>query len=350
MNYEDFVSYQKAQKRAVQKSRAVFALAAVIMALCWLAGGTSLSPQEKRIIETVTRSHETLWRWKETLGINQDESIDPYKTGLIGVEWSAYSTTLGALEAKRAACDPRWAVAASRWLDALGVERGDIVVVLSSSSFPGMILNVLTAIESSGAEAYMILSLGSSTWGANDPRAPWPVMAARLREAGLLRTRPRFLTLGGEGENGGGLSEEAVQDMRALARAEETPLIVKERLDAMIEWKTSLILALRPKAVINIGGGHSSLGGGDSSVRFAPGLHRRPDKHAGDGVMARALESGFPVIHILNIKELCAQTKIPFDAPPSSFMRGKLGVIAAAVGLVVFAASLAVLERWRMMR
>lgn len=350
MNYEDFAEYQKAQRAQKIRSRTILAAAALVMLACWLAGGGSLSPAEKRLYDTVTRSHEILWQWKESRGINQDAETDPHKTGLIGVEWSEFSTTLGALEAKRAACDPRWAVAASRWFDELGIKRGDRVVVLSSSSFPGMILNVLAALEARGADTTMILSLGSSTWGANDPRAPWPVMAAQLRKAGLLHTKPGYITLGGGNENGGGLSEEAVREMRALAESEQTPLIVKDSLDEMIEWKTALIKQISPKAVINIGGGHSSLGSGDSPVNLAPGVHTRRDARAGNGVMARALEAGFPVIHILNIKELCAQTKIPFDAAPSPFMRGRYGTAAAIIGLAAFTFALIISERWRMMK
>lgn len=350
MNYEDFAEYQKALRTQKIRGGMILAAAALIMLACWLAGGGPLSPGEKRLYDTVTRSHEILWQWKESLGINQDTETDPYKTGLIGVEWSEFSTTLGALEAKRAACDPRWAVAASRWFDELGIKRGDRVVVLSSSSFPGMILNVLAALEARGADTTMILSLGSSTWGANDPRAPWPVMAAQLRKAGLLHTKPGYITLGGGNENGGGLSEEAVCAMRALAESEQTPLIVKDSLDEMIEWKTALIKQISPKAVVNIGGGHSSFGSGEPPANLAPGVHTRQDAKAGNGVMARALEAGFPVIHILNIKELCAQTKIPFDSAPSPFMRGRYGIAAAIIGLAVFAFALIISERWRMMK
>lgn len=350
MNYEAFTAYQKEQRRQKIRSRIILAATAFAMLACWLVCGGSLSPSEKRLYDTVVRSHEILWQWEASLGINPDAETDPYKTGLIGVEWSEFSTTLGALEAKRTACDPRWAVAASRWFDELGIKRGDRVVVLSSSSFPGMILNVLTALEARGANVFMILSLGSSTWGANDPRAPWPVMASQLRKAGLLHTRPSYITLGGGGENGGGLSEEAVRAMSALAQSEGTPLVIKESLEDIIEWKIELIKQISPKAVVNIGGGHSSLGSGDSSVSFSPGVHTRPDARAGNGVMAGALEAGFPVIHILNIKELCAQTKIPFDAAPAPFMRGRYSIAAAVIGLITFALALIISERWHMMQ
>lgn len=348
MDYREFDSYRKAQRAQKIKSRVIIALAAAFMFVCWFAGGGSLSPQEKRIYGSVVRAQEILWRWKTSEGIAPDEKTDLRRSGLIGVEWSFLSTTLGSLEAKRTACDPRWAVETSRWLDELGAERGDKIVLLSSSSFPGMILNVLAALETRGAEVVMILSLGSSAWGANDPRAPWPVMAAKLREVGLIHTKPRYMTLGGGGENGGGLDEEAVEFMTNLAKSENIPLVVKNSLEEMIAWKTSLIEEIKPKAVINIGGGHSSLGDGDGAVNFAPGPHLRPDKNAGNGVMARALESGFPVIHILNMKELCSKTKIPFDAEPSQMMRGRRSLAASAFGLLMFAAALVLSERWRM--
>lgn len=117
------------------------------------------------------------------------------------------TTTLGALEAKRTAADPRWSIIVWRWLERLDIKRGDKVVVLSSSSFPGMMLNVLAALEERGADVTLFVSLGSSTFGANDPRANmWSDLAAALRREGLLHTRAAFYTYGGGGDVGGTLS------------------------------------------------------------------------------------------------------------------------------------------------
>ncbi|MDO4561802.1 MAG: poly-gamma-glutamate system protein [bacterium] len=349
MDAREFLYYQQEVRRLKRRVSAALFLVFMVMVLLFAVGGGSLSPREKKLYSSVAEAQAEIWRWKESLGKNRTRAVDIHRTGLIGLEWSPIATTLGDLSSKRASCDPRWSVVVSRWLEELDVRRGDPVVVLSSSSFPGMALNVLLALEARGADVSLILSLGSSTWGANDPEMTWPAVAAHLRERGALHTKQKYLTLGGGGERGIGLSEEGVAIMKGIAASENTPLIVRESLAEMVAWKMRVINEIKPKAVINIGGAHSSLGADDAVAGLAPGLHRKQDKNAGDGVIAKSLEAGYPVMHLLNMRELCAKTGVPFDAAPQPFMRGTRSLACAVIGLLVFAAALLFFRRWKIM-
>jgi len=349
MDTLDLQKYQKNMRIMKYRRLLLLFLTLLIMAFLWIKSGVSLSSDERRLYTSVSAAESELWQWKGSLKkLNPDADI--FKTGLIGLEWSPLSTTLGDLPAKRTVCDPRWSIVVSRWLDRLNIRRGDSVVLLSSSSFPGMILNVLTALESHGADTCMILSLGSSTWGANDPTMPWPVISSHLRARGMLHTKQKYITLGGNGETGGGLSEEGISLMREIAYTNATPLIVKKNLQEMIEWKMQIINGLKPKVVINIGGGHSAMGSDDAVTGFEPGLHISADKTAGNGVMGRSLAAGYPVIHILNIRELCAANAVPYDTAPTSFFRGNRSYVFAAAGLAVFIFSLFFFKRWEIMK
>ena len=348
----DSLDLQKYQKKINNmKCRAVLFLFLItlMMAFLWIKGGTSLSQYEQRLYYTVLAAESELWQHKGSLQkLNPD--TDTFRTGLIGLEWSPLSTTLGDLPAKRTACDPRWSIVVSRWLDRLNVKKGDSVVLLSSSSFPGMILNVLTALESHGIDTHMVLSLGSSTWGANDPEMPWPAIASYLRTKGMLHTKEKYITLGGNREVGGGISEEGMSIMRKIARDSQTPLIIKNNLQEMIEWKMQIINEIKPVAVINIGGGHAAMGNDDIVTGLNPGLHLSESKMAGNGVVGMSLAAGYPVIHLLNIKQLSVASGIPYDSAPMPFLRARNSEAFAVSGVVIFFLALYFFKRWDIMK
>ena len=340
MDLTGFIQYKQNIKRRKLRAAAILIAAALAMAFVWYASGASLSASEERLYSRVTRAHESAVRFKAERGIPVSKENDPNSSGLIGIEWSPITTTLGALEAKRTAADPRWSIIVWRWLERLDIKRGDNVVVLSSSSFPGMMLNVLAALEERGADVTLFVSLGSSTFGANDPRAMWSDLAAALRREGLLHTRAAFYTYGGGGDVGGAISGEGRALMRAAAKRDGVPLVEKKNLAEMTAWKASMIKKTAPKLVISVGGSHSSMGSDDAVLKLEPGLHMTPGPNDGNGLIGISLRAGYPVVHLLNIKELSAQNHIPFDAPPSPFLYGSRSLLLSALGLLIFAAAL----------
>lgn len=349
MDSLDLQKYQEKINKLRYRTVLFLFLITLLMAFLWINGGTSLSQDEQKLYYTVSAAESELWQFKGSLQkLNPD--TDTFKTGLIGLEWSPLSTTLGDLSAKRTACDPRWSIVVSRWLDRLNVKKGDSVVLLSSSSFPGMILNVLAALESYGVDTHMLLSLGSSTWGANDPEMPWPAIASYLRTKGMLHIKEKFITLGGNGETGGGISEEGLSIMRKIANTNKTPLVVKDSLQEMIRWKMQIINEVKPIAVINIGGGHAAMGSDDIVAGLDPGLHLPENKMAGNGVVGMSLAAGYPVIHILNIKQLSVVSGIPYDSAPIPFLRAKNSEVYAVAGLILFIFALFYFKRWEIMK
>ena len=344
MKLAELEEYKKRQRAAVRRSRLLLlALAAVSAALWFWAGGES-SVQERKLMSSVREAQNFLYDLRVSRGSEFEKADDPYRTGFIGLEWSPLSTTLGALEAKRTACDPRWSVVVRRWMESLDVQPGDCVAVYSSSSFPGMAFNVLKALESLGARPLLVVSLGSSTWGANDPRFPWPTLEKELRAAGFLRTQAYAYTPGGGRDVGGGLPPEALELLRAAAAENRVPLVVKDSLEEVIQWKVDLLARHHAKALVSIGGSESNLGPGNDILRLRPGLHRSGS--AGSGVIGRALQAGYPVAHLLNVKGLAAATGVPFDAPPGAIFHGARSLWASLACLAAFVAVMAVYKRW----
>lgn len=344
MKLADLEAYKKRQRVAVRRNRLLLLALAAVSAALWFWSGGGLSVRERELMSSVREAQKFLYDLRVSHGSQFERSDDPYRTGFIGLEWSPLSTTLGALPAKRTACDPRWSVVVRRWMESLDVQPGDCVAVYSSSSFPGMAFNVLKALESLDVQPLLVVSLGSSTWGANDPDFPWPALERNLRSAGFLRTQAYAYTPGGGRDVGGGIPEEAMATLRAAADASRVPLVVKNSLEDVIQWKMDLLAQHHAKALVSIGGSESNLGPGNDILRLRPGLHR--SGRAGSGVIGRALEAGYPVAHLLNIKGLAAATGVPFDAPPGAAFHGARSLWAALACVAAFVAVMAVYRRW----
>ena len=321
---------------------------AVVLAGCFLAWQSPpLSPEEARLHARILAAQNLLWEEMGRRG-QADPVNDTDRSGFIGLEWSETSTTLGNLEAKRNSCDPLWGVVALRWFDALGLKKGDRIVVLSSSSFPGLLHSVLAAAELRGLRVDLAVSLGSSAWGANRPDAPWPVLARILSSHGFLRTRPVFYTLGGDREAGINMPEEGVQALTKAARDDGVELYAPPSLARVIERKMALIApggGNAAKLVVNIGGAHSSLGTDGSVAGLKNGLLTEDmARFAGNGVLAGALEKGIPVAHFLNLRSLAEREGVTFGKRRPA--PGREDPWPALAGVALFVLVLATHRRW----
>jgi len=344
MKLADFESYKQYQRHFVIKNTFILImLSCVLIALCvW--SGRGVTATERRLMERVLTAQGVLYHWRLAGGSEFDPQDDPHKTGLIGLEWSELSTTVGLLAAKRTACDPRWSVIVRRWMESLKIGEGDCVAVYSSSSFPGMAINVIAALESMKIEPLLVVSLGASVYGANDPLFPWPVIESKLRSEGFIKTKSLYYTPGGNNEIGGGLSKEAQTIFTESAQAAEVPLVVKNNLEEVVTWKMSLLKENNVKALISVGGSEGNMGEDQAILRLAPGLHRSGE--GGDGVIGRALKAGYPVVHLLNIKGLAAACGVPFDASPEMTLYGNRVTVAATAALCIFAFVMWKFKRW----
>lgn len=327
----------------------LLALAAVMAVLWFLAAVDAPSEQEQRLWNRLQAAQSHMSMWRTASGTAAPDGMDRYGCGLIGVEWSGITTTLGSLEAKRTACNPAWAVRFARWFDEAGLVPGDTVAIYASGSFPGMLLNALAAAESMQLDPLLVVSLGASTWGANHPEAPWPLLAAELRRGGYLSTVADFYTLGGDAETGGGMAPEGVSLLRTAAGSVGVEILSAAGLAEMVSLKADLLQERDARFLVSIGGSHANLGGDPAVLGLAPGLHRPGGPGtAGNGVMARALDSGIPVLHMLNIRALADREGVAFDSAPSRVAPARIRPLWALLGLALFFGVLLTHRRWRL--
>lgn len=324
-------------------------LLALVLAALWILSADSvMSPREELVWDKVRAAQQHLWQWRTAQGSAAVAADDPWQSGLIGLEWSGLTTTLGDLEAKRTAADPAWAVQYLRWFEQLGLQPGDPVSIYSSGSFPGLLLSALVAAESMELDIDLIVSLGSSTWGANHPDSPWPLMARELRRAGFVKKRADFYTLGGGGEMGRSLSPEGREILLNAAETVGVALLEADELTEMTANKLGRIRSHKSKLMISIGGSHANLGDDEAVLTLPPGL-LMPSAvlSGGDGVIGRALEEDLPVLHMLNLKRLSTQVGIAFDSEPTKLAPTRGSLLWSFVGVLIFLVVLWRYRRWQ---
>ena len=251
-------------------------------------------------------------------GIPIDEGTDRFATGLLGTDFTAITTTLGNLEAKRTSCQPDMAALVCDLYVRAGVQAGDRVAVCSTGSFPALNLAALCAAEALGAEPVMIVSIGASTYGANIPAFTAPEMLYHLYEAGLVATAPAGVTLGGDDDLGLNMGavffpDEAEALQTALDRMEGAGIVVTQIPDrqANLHWRESLYGDV--SCFVSVGGHNMALGDHGEGYGLGQGLIQRKVTDGEDYLMGHYLALGVPCVGLLNVKQLCAEYGLSFD-------------------------------------
>lgn len=284
--------------------------------------GPKLSQEMSEASRLMARATAAVRDCRSAHGIAVDPAADPNGTGLIGLETSEITTSLGSLEAKRTTTNPNFAGLVVGLLREAGVREGDAVAVGASSSFPALIIATLCALEAVGAEPLVISSLGSSEWGANIPEFTWTDMEECLRDAGVLDVRTIARTVGGEEDVGRDMSPSGRSFLASSIRAGDVPFLWESDLARNVEARMRLYseaAAERPvKVFVNIGGSWANIGRSAEVLKLRPGLASDVfvPPPAERGVLQAMAERHVPVIHLLNINGICERYGLPWDPRP----------------------------------
>lgn len=254
--------------------------------------------------------------------INIDRINDPALTGLVGGEMTGITTTLGHLEAKRTTLDPRFASLVVELLTQAGVKRGDTIAIGSSGSFPALMIASLAAAEAMQIYPRVIISLGSSSYGANNPDFTLLDIYILLLESGIFSTGPAAVSLGGEYDTGAGFDEDALQAMKSKIIESGYPFIYEPELKSNVRKRDeiySMAGTNNISAFINTGGSYANMGSDPLSLMIPPGLVgpvKIPEEDS-RGLIFSMLSRDIPVIHLLYIKGLVQRYNMEWD-PVSS--------------------------------
>ncbi len=292
------------------------ALAVVGLALLALAEG-SKSPEEryeKEKIEAAQKTQAAMDAIKKARlagGLELDDVNDPRETGLIGLGSSPITTDRGSQNSKLRALDPNLAAVFVELLKGEGVNEGDLVGVGMTGAFPLLNAAMVIAIEIVGAIPVAITSVGSSTWGANDPDMTWLDMESVLEQTrtdrwplGLITHRSVAASRGGGDDRGGRIGRRGRALVDTAAARNGVPLIDEPSLDESIDRRMDVYDEEAGgesyRAYVNIGGGLASIGSTQIGEDIKPGLWTNLGEKdfPRRGVIVRMSEDGAPVMHI----------------------------------------------------
>jgi poly-gamma-glutamate system protein len=228
---------------------------------------------------------------------------------LLGKDFSYMTTTLGSLEAKQTALNPKFAGLIYCWLKKLKIDSTKTVGLTISGSFPSLAISSLAAIQTIGAKAVLISSIGSSTYGANDPQATWIDIEEWLKSKGGLLSSSSIVTIGGENDSGGGMLEEGIAIIKSAAKRNSVVLYIPSSLEESISMKTNFLLRNKISLLLNIGGNQAAVGCCRHSSILPNGIWENYQvcNDSKRGIISRIYEKGIPIIHLLNIRDLAAK-------------------------------------------
>ncbi len=259
-------------------------------------------------------------------GVFIDIENDPNETGLVGSPFSLITTDEGDLDSKLTTLDPNFSAAIVDLMTQLKLKSQDTVAVLMTGSMPGANIAVLTACKALGLYPISITSIGASQWGANQVDFTWLDMEKILFENDLIPLRSIAASIGGRNDMGRLLSPAGRKIITENISYHEIPIIRNNRLAENIKHRMDIYSGVdriaNYKAIINVGGGVASLGTSFNLKLLPPGVVLRPDisnigRPGGiEGVFSKFLNSNVPGLHILNIRPLTEQFKMPFAPIP----------------------------------
>jgi poly-gamma-glutamate system protein len=248
-----------------------------------------------------------------------DLELDPTGSGMIGLANSITTTNSGSLAAKRTTVNPNWAAVLVDLLHEAGVERGDLVAVGISGSFPALNMAALIAADAVGVDTVVIASAGASSFGANIPELGWLEMEKLLAEAGIVSSRTIAASLGGTRDRALGMDRAGRKRLRQTIDDYGIRFIdVREEI-ASIEERMRIYHehahGRRFAAYVNAGGALVSLGPKSVKRLYQPGVNLRPHPRGigVDSVTMRFLIQGTPVINLSKVIPLAELYGLPIE-------------------------------------
>lgn len=276
----------------------------------------SFNETEKAAVRLATEWFTIIENVKFEKGILFDEWKNIKHGALLGKDFSEITSTLGSLEAKETALNPEFAGLICKWLLENKIDSTKTVGVIISGSFPSIALSSLAAIQTLSAKAVLISSLGSSTYGANEPEATWIDYETWLMNRSNFKFASSIITLGGENDSGGGLPENGIEELKVSIKRNNRELYFPRSLKESISFKTNYLLKRNISMLINIGGNQASIGSCNHSPILPIGkwMNYSVCNHDLRGIVTRIYEKGVPVIHLLNIRDIAAKNGLPIGA------------------------------------
>ncbi len=278
--------------------------------------GPGSSPAAAAAASCMRDALDAIAKAKDRAGLDRQGRSRSARDAIVGSEWTPLVTTLGSLEAKQLTSSPAWAAVMADQIRARGIDSGSLAVASFSGSFPGLNIATICACQALGIDLVAFSSVTASTWGATDAGFTWPEMEVMLAGAGIIRPVSRAVSIGGDDDRGLDLEEDGRTLAASIAARSAVALrahhVQAASLGAAVSERLLVLeraSAGRPlRLFVNVGGTSASLGRSSAILRLRSGwLPPQPfDIGPERGLVARMVERGVPVLHMLNVRDLAA--------------------------------------------
>lgn len=293
-------------------------------------------------------------------GLKINNKFDPAESGLIGYKQTSITSDHGVLRSKQISVNPNLAALVVQWLYDLKLQKGDVVAIGMTGSFPALDVSTLAAIQVMGLKPILITSATASNWGANIPQYSWLDMLATLNKKHIIEVKPLASSIGASKDLGKNLEPDGLRAVLNTIKKYDLQLIQEPLVSLSIDKRLQLYSEAAGeneiKAYINIGGGVASVGKHyakpnlskeqkerikNSHLKTGPNIELPVTLANTNSVAIRYLKLGIPVINIKNISKIA----IDYNLSPwsknmsigigSLFFHEKYNIWLALLGLII---------------
>ena len=203
----------------------------------------------------VEKLFENIKERKAELGIIMNEKLDINHTGMIGEEFTGMTTTMGDLDSKRLSTNSNFAAYFVKVFKEMKLTKDDIILVNMSSSFPGINLSVISALDTLGLNGILVNSIGASMYGANNEDFTFLEMEEYLKHKGLIKNKISAYSWGGDWDIGHNFSPGVQDKINSRIKNIKIKKFYTKNIDENFKNKCEYYDSFgKPKIFINIGG------------------------------------------------------------------------------------------------
>lgn len=254
-----------------------------------------------------------------------DNVNDPNESGLIGAQYTPITLDRTDLSSALTSTNPNFAAVFIELFARLKLKPDDQIAVSIDGSYPALNLALYSAMRVMNLKPVIITTLSSSMWGANQYNLTWLDIEAACYDRGMFTFRSIAAALGGEDDNGRGLSPEAREQLIKTIQKYQIALINNEDVETNIEKRIEFYQTSKGvKAFINIGRSTANLG--EHRLQLNAGLITKKPKHVnGNSVILKMLDKKIAVINMYDVSRIARKYGMPIaPVPMQQLGRGKL--------------------------
>ncbi|MEO0108496.1 MAG: poly-gamma-glutamate system protein, partial [candidate division WOR-3 bacterium] len=261
----------------------------------------------------------TIRDYRLKTGYAPDAINDPNQTGLVGHQYSLITTGRGDQTGVLTSANPNFAAVVVAQFRRAGLRPKDLVAVGFDGSNPPLNVEVLAACSVLKLTPVIVTAVGSGAWGANDASFTWLDIEALLCQEGLLPYRSLAASIGGDDDQGRGLSPPGrIVAESAIAR-NRVRLLRASNLDEAVRARMALYQEAagghRYRAFINVGDAPVNIG--DDGRPIPTGVvTRSPERMPAKSVARAMAEQGARVVNFRDILRLAYRYRLPVAPVP----------------------------------